>query len=130
MIKALLPPRGADKWGSGHFGASRGDRTHNGIDWKVLPGTVILAPVTGTVTKLGYPYSDDLGFRYVQITDSAGADHRVFYIDPLVPVGHQVFKDRSPIGTVQDLDLRYPGITPHVHYEIKLNGSYIDPEAY
>ena len=130
MIHLITPKRGTDNWGSGEFGAPRGDRKHRGIDYAALPGSLVLSPVTGTVTKLGYPYSDDLEFRYVQITSEDGADHRVFYVDPNVKVGDRVFQGRSVIGEAQDLTGRYPGITPHVHYEIKLNGSYIDPEAY
>ncbi len=67
MIRILAKERVMDTWGSGHFGASRGERTHIGIDYACSPGSQILAPCIGEVTKLGYPYSNDLSFRYVEI---------------------------------------------------------------
>ena len=59
--------RGTDVHGSGEWHATRGNRFHNGVDFSCYPGTRILAPVSGLITKLGYPYGDDLGYRYVQI---------------------------------------------------------------
>lgn len=125
MITAKLKKRGVDKWGSGEFGASRGDRTHNGIDYCVA----ICSPVKGEVTKLGYCYSNDLSYRYVQVTDSAHRDHRIFYIDPLVKVGDMV-EPGDFIGTPQTLQTRYPGITDHCHYEIKQGSEYLNPDEF
>ena len=113
-----LPMRGTDKYGSGEFGASRGEREHKGIDLACYPDTEILSPVSGVVSKLGYPYKDDLNFMYVQITVSGGTFHRVFYIIPAVSLG-DVVDNMTVIGLSQDLTQRYPGITNHVHYEIK-----------
>jgi len=128
IIETLLARRITDQWGQGHFGAPRGSRQHNGQDYVCPPGSTVLSPVSGEVTKLGFPYADDLSFRYVQITDSRGVDHRVFYVDPEVLAGQIVCID-SPIGKSQDLDKRYPGITQHVHYEIRRGEEYINPEA-
>jgi len=128
LIKTGLPLRESDKWGQGYFGAPRGSRTHRGIDYQCPAGAAVLAPVAGMVTKLGYPYGDDLSFRYVQITDSTGIHHRVFYVEPQIWVG-QVVKADAPIGMAQDLERRYPGITPHIHYEIKKDGEFINPET-
>jgi len=129
MIIIQPAKRQSDSFGSGHYGASRGSRKHNGIDYACLPGGKVLSPVSGSVTKLGYPYGDDLSFRYVQITDSDNIDHRVFYCDPKVKVGDHVTGGLSMIGYVQDLDKRYPRITPHIHYEVKKNGEFIHPES-
>lgn len=128
MIISIAPMRGTDVHGSGYFHAPRGNRLHNGIDYSVIANSVVLSPVSGVVTKLGYPYADDLSFRYVQITDLEGYKWRLFYIDPSVSVG-EVVTIVSKIGVVQDLDERYPGITPHVHLEIKSPDNYfINPE--
>ena len=126
-MKANLPKRISDKWGQGHYGAPRGNHTHHGIDYICLVGQEIISPVNGKVTKLGYPYGDDLSFRYVQIS-SSGYNHRIFYISPLVEVGDLVAVNQ-PIGTSQDLGKRYPEITQHIHYEIMVGETYIDPEA-
>ena len=132
MIKTILPHRGTDDWGSGAFGANRGRRTHKGIDYACYPDTRILSPVNGEVTKLGYPYADDLSYRYVQITDMNGYQHRLFYVEPGVDMGdHVLFGDL--VGTAQDIAGRYK--TPekymknHIHYEILVDGEPIDPEA-
>jgi len=125
-MKANLKKRKSDKWGQGHFGAPRGDRKHNGIDYACLEGSEILSPVDGQVTKHGYPYADDLSFRYVQITNGE-RKHRIFYVDPILPIG-RIIKEGDVIGTAQDLEQRYPEITPHIHYEIMIGDKYLDPE--
>ena len=130
-MKAIIPTelekRGQDKFGSGEFGAPRGDHTHHGIDYVCTNRAAILAPVDGMVTKIGYPYADDLEFRYVELTTIDGYHHRIFYIYPCVRDG-EVIKDGQTIGYSQDLTERYPGITQHCHYEIKYQGKFINPE--
>ena len=129
MLRFIARKRITDRWGQGSFGASRdgGKRTHVGVDYAAWPGSVLLSPVMGTVTKLGYPYADHMELRYVQVTDDLGRDHRFFYVDPAVHTGMAVgVGDR--LGKVQALDYLYEGITPHVHYECRLDGEYINPE--
>jgi len=126
LITSILPVRGNDAHGSGAWGASRGSRTHKGIDFAAFPLTRICSPIDGECTKLGYPYGDDLSFQYVEVTDERGRQHRFFYLEPLVKVGDTI-KTGQPLGTVQDLERRYHGITPHCHYEIKRNGEYLNP---
>ncbi|MEQ3723498.1 M23 family metallopeptidase [Alcanivorax sp.] len=125
MKLSELKRRGSDGFGAGHFGAPRGSRTHKGVDLLASSGEAIESPVTGTVTKLGYSYGDDLSYRYVQIT-AGGYDFRVFYVDPSVRVGQGVTANTA-IGLTQDLGQRYPGIPNHVHFEIKKDGDYLDP---
>lgn len=118
--------RKCDGHGCGHFGASRGGRTHNGIDLACQPKTLVYSPIAGVVSRVGYPYSDDLSYRYVEISDGHYS-FRVFYVSPLVEVGQSVSKS-SIIGEAQDLKPRYQGITPHLHLEIKnSDGEFIDP---
>lgn len=133
MIKTVLPKRGSDEWGSGEFHASRGSRKHKGIDYACYPGTQIESPTHGDVTKLGYPYGDDLSFRYVQITDDHGNNHRLFYVEPGVKVGDTV-EQGDIVGEAQDIAARYS--TPekymknHIHYEILIDGTEVDPEDF
>jgi len=132
MVKAILPQRHQDSWGSGAFGASRGTRVHKGIDYCCYPGTVIQAGVAGTVSKLGYPYGDDLSFRYVEITTPDQLRHRYFYVEPLVKSGDAI-TEGMPIGTAQDIAGRYRDpakapMTGHVHFEIlQPDGTPINP---
>lgn len=127
--------RTQDQWGAGYFGAARAGRTHNGIDILFPAGSTIMAAVTGTVTKIGMPYADDI-YRYVQITDKAGNNVRCFYVLPTVRLGQRVYKGDA-IGLSQDLTLRYPGdaerepMPCHVHLEIKtVTKQFIDPDEY
>jgi hypothetical protein len=101
-----------------------------GVDYVAAPESILLSPVKGEVTKLGYPYGDDLSYRYVQITDKEGNKHRFFYVEPLVELGQKVRKT-TRIGIVQDITRRYPtpvGMKVHVHYEIiNKDGLYEEP---
>ncbi len=132
MLLAKLPKRGTDAWGSGEFGASRGSRTHNGIDYACYPETPVYSLTDGLVTKLGYPYGDDLSFRYVEV-ESKGLKHRYFYVEPSVKVG-DVVNRLDLLGYAQDIAGRYdkPGkiMKNHVHYEIKEGSKFLDPEVY
>lgn len=130
MLKAQLIIRN-DPAGQGHYGASRGSREHQGIDYHGTPGTHILSPVTGIVTKLGTTYADDPKWRYVQVTDNQDRDHRFFYVEPSVKEGQAVGVG-DPIGVLQDITQRYPdqGMLPHCHYEVKVGPrAYLNPES-
>ena len=118
--------RKQDSYGSGEFEAPRGGHKHRGIDFSIN----VHAVSSGEITKLGYPYSDDLSYRYVQITDVNGYDVRYFYIEPNVKVGDKIHAG-AIIGQMQDLGKRYPGITPHWHFEVKdKNGNIVNPHDY
>ncbi len=124
------PIRVMDKFGSGAYGASRGRRTHKGVDVACYQGSKIPAIKSGRVTKIGYPYRlDDKKrghLRYVEITVD-DEKHRYFYVSSFVKVGDLV-EAGQVIGKAQGLLEIYPGITDHIHFEIKLaDGSYKDP---
>lgn len=129
MGESLAMGLRSDSAGDGRFGASRGTRLHKGIDFECFPGQVLVGGISGTVTKHGYCYGDDLTWRYVQVTDVNGLNHRFFYVDPLIPVGECVGPE-SHIGVAQDITRRYPGqgMVPHVHYEVMTgSGEHLDP---
>ena len=138
-MKAItnLQKRGADPMGDGSFGASRGGRTHNGIDYAAESGDIVLSPVAGKVTKLGFPYATDLSYRYVEVTDELQRKWRVFYVEPTVEVGAQL-TPAHPIGFAQDINAKKgsngktygeQGMTNHIHVEVKLSdGSFMDPD--
>ncbi len=139
-----LPVRRQDSYGEGHFGAQRsklvkGDIVyyeHEAIDYCCYPGTKVLAPVSGIVTKLGYPYGDDLAFRYVEVTAIDALRYRTFYIEPSVKLGEAVMMGETIIGVSQRLGERYPAndrhkypITEHIHFEIRNKaGDYFNPD--
>lgn len=136
--------RGNDVYGSGAFGAMRGNRKHKGIDLACMHGSTVLSLTYGIVTKIGFPYSQvkyngssdkakrkhnfKRGLRYVEITFK-NERFRYFYIDSLVSVG-DIITPFKPIGLVQNLLVIYPGITSHYHFEIKTKeNKYIDPTS-
>jgi hypothetical protein len=126
-----LEQRQCDKQGCGHWGASRGSRKHRGVDMACDIGTPIYSPVSGKVTKLGFPYGDSNKhhIRYVEIENSE-YKFRVFYVDPCVVTGQEVTLS-TVIGESQELECFYNGITEHVHLEIKdKHGNYVDPNPF
>lgn len=129
MIKLRPPTRGDDPHGSGYYGAPRGDHKHRGIDLACWPGSEVESVSAGTVTKLGYCYADDLSFRYVEITSPFGYVSRYLYVEPSLDAGVGVMPG-DVIGAAQDLRPRYEGITPHIHFEVREDGSIIPPEQY
>ena len=127
MLKAELPVRRTDKHGSGAWGAPRGGRKHRGVDYACHDGTIIFSATLGVVTKIGYPYCDDLSYRYVEVTDANNNRYRYFYLSPLVTKGEAV-TNSTPLGMVQDLQKRYKHITNHCHVEVKNGDDYLNPE--
>jgi len=135
-MKIVPPTRKPDRHGDGGYLAPRGSRQHHGVDKACYPGSIALAVSAGTVTKLGYPYASGIGgamgdspFQYVQVTDNEGYEVRYFYVEPSVNVGAEVTVG-SELGVTQNLDRRYPGITEHIHFEVKKDGNYVDPTNY
>lgn len=119
--------RGCDAFGCGDYGASRGSRDHRGIDYAATPGEDVVAVIGGEVTRIGWPYAN-ADYRYIEITSDDGYVVREMYVSPdaNLVVGSQVTQGEV-IGTVQSLQPRYPGITDHIHVEVRENGVVIDP---
>lgn len=118
--------RGSDAFGDGYFGSGRGGhKVHRGMDFAYEPDALVRSPMPGPslVTKLGYPYSDDLSFRYIELmSQNRLYIMRLFYVKPSVQPGDTVWKDDA-IGTSQDIASRYgSGMVNHVHLEV-----YVEP---
>ncbi len=121
--------RACDPLGCGKFGASRGDRTHQGVDVVTAVGQSIMSPISGIVTRFPVPYSDDARYRGIEIKGSLYTV-KIFYVTPLVNVGQSV-KSGEKIGIAQDLIAKYGSqITNHVHLEVRetQTGKLINPE--
>ncbi|RKX64802.1 MAG: hypothetical protein DRP42_05815 [Tenericutes bacterium] len=139
-MKLILPVPATsirnDPAGSGVFKARRGPRIHKGVDLVCEPGDLVVAPLDGWITKIGYPYSDDLSYRYVEITSESHLVCRVFYIEPTVELGSEV-EAGDQIGFAQDVAARYKldargGIRyrtnqmlPHVHVELRCTEAHV-----
>jgi len=118
FITANMKFRGSDAFGSGAFAASRsgGTRGHNGVDVVTTVGQAILSPITGQVTRIAYPYSDDKRYTGLEIVNS---DYKVklFYVSPTVVIGTPV-KAGQKIAIAQNIAAKYgTGMINHVHIE-------------
>lgn len=113
--------RGVDAFGSGRFGAVRdaGKRRHHGVDYVARPGAAVVAPLSGKVTRIGFAYSGREDFQYVEIVNpQTHLTARVLYVAPTVTEG-DVVSAGDVLGAAQDLTNLYPGITNHVHVEMR-----------
>jgi len=119
--------RGADKWGSGAFGASRGGRQHNGVDIVVYPGQDIKAPISGKITRHAIAYANDPDFKGLVIENDR-YQVKMLYLNPSYQPGTTVTKG-AVIATAQNIASKYPGMVPHVHFEVldKQTNKIIDP---
>ena len=120
--------RDTDEWGSGAYGAPRGDRTHRGIDIVTTHGQVITAPFDGIMVRRADPYEDDPAYTGCLLRrESDGLEIKLFYIENL---STGAVSEGQKIGTAQDIAQKYPGITNHIHLEVWLNGAPVDPTPY
>jgi len=122
--------RSEDAWGSGDYGAPRGSRRHRGIDLVVSPGEIILSPMDAVVVREAAPYEDDAAYRGLLLRglgEWIGYELKMFY---LVPTAAGTLRAGDPLGLAQDISLKYPGITNHIHLELWHQGRTIDPTPF
>jgi len=113
-----------DAKGFGNYGAKRGSRKHKGVDYLCEPGQDIVAPISGMVERIAYPYADKsysglvIAGPYMTV--------KLFYFEVVTNVGLYVERGDT-IGLAQDISQRYGGLPmlPHIHLEVVS----IDPEA-
>jgi hypothetical protein len=128
----------SDSQGSGEFKAPRGARRHAGRDYECKPGQPVYAPCNGIVARKVYVYSDDLRWQGCEIVcPGRHIKIKLFYmiVDQNL-IGTPVVKGEV-VGTAQDIAIKYPGMTPHVHMAVIINplatmseggNFYIDPD--
>lgn len=111
-----------DNQGAGHFNAPRtGGRRHDGIDLECDPGQEVLSPISGTITRVAYPYAGDLSYTGCVI-ENGRVTVKIFYIKPnLSLIGTDVIAGQ-PIGLAQDIRRKYglsSGMLAHIHLEVE-----------
>lgn len=102
--------------------------THNGVDIAADIGTQVKAISNGTVTDVG---NDPLWGNYIVIDHGDGVESKYCNLNSALTVktGDEVSAG-TVIGAVSDsakIELADP---PHLHLEVKRNGTYIDPITY
>ncbi len=120
-IRPLYGGRRSSNFGWRSF---RGGSNHKGVDWATPTGTTIIASCGGTVTRSGW--SNSYGYCiYIQHPD--GFETRYAHNSKLlVSLGDTV---------VQGQAIALSGNTgdssgPHLHFEIRKNGTPVDPDKY
>ena len=134
-MKTFIKPtsglsRVRDYYGSGQFHASRGRRLHNGLDLVSRPNEFVKSPIKGVLTREANPYRDDPRFKGVLIKGTGefdGIEVKLFYVMGL-KCGN--VEQGEVIGTAQDLSIKYPGITNHIHMEVKEFGLVTSPNKF
>lgn len=99
-------------------------RTHNGIDIAADVGCSVSAAADGTVTDTG---KGAFG-GYVTIDHGGGITSVYAQLGDISVIPGDAVKAGSVIGTIAEP--HGEGGTPHLHYEVLKNGSYVDPEEY
>lgn len=105
-------------------------RTHNGIDIYVQNGERILAAAGGTVKEI---WEDPMMGTCMSISHSGGAETIYKNLSPEIPegisVGAQV-SEGSFIAVGGESALAEISEEPHLHFEMKVNGEFVNPCDY
>ncbi|XP_020847059.1 leukocyte cell-derived chemotaxin-2 [Phascolarctos cinereus] len=117
--------RSCDGHGCGHFGASRKQRTHNGVDVECKDGSTVYAPFTGTIIRQVKPYRKNNAINNGVLISGGGFCVKVFYIKPVKLSGS--IKKGEKLGVLLPMQSVYPGIQSHVHIQ---NCDLSDPTGY
>ncbi len=100
-------------------------RTHNGVDFAAKAGTPVKAVTDGTVTKV---YSDSMWGTVVEITHANGMVSRYCSLTDAVTVAEgDAVEIGEVIGCVGDTALAEVGLPTHLHFEVLVDGKYVDP---
>ncbi len=126
VIKIIL--RGNDPTGHGYYGARRGNRKHKGLDLITIPGEIIKSPISGVVTKYGYPYKNTRKLRYIEITGPVYRVWLMYASKNKISIGSRIFKG-NVIGTAQNVAGYWGGnMRNHLHIQVWKHGLLTDPE--
>ncbi len=105
-------------------------RTHNGIDIYVDSGERVLASAAGTVKEI---WEDAMMGTCMSISHSGGAETIYKNLSPEIPEGITVgakVSEGTFIAVGGESALIEVSEEPHVHFEMKVNGEYVNPCDY
>jgi murein DD-endopeptidase MepM/ murein hydrolase activator NlpD len=124
---SLMPTRG---WLTGAFSSARLHpilhemRPHSGIDVSAPAGAPIVAPAGGTVVRV----ARESGYgNILEIDHGNGIVTRYAHCSRIVARRGQRVERGQLIATVGNTGL---SVGPHLHYEIHVNGTAVDPLTY
>ncbi len=97
---------------------------HKGVDWGIPRGSSVVASSGGTVTKAGWGG----GYGYVvYIKHPGGAETRYAHLSKVLVSAGQTVKQGQKIALTGNTGI---STGPHLHFELRLNGTAVDPYAY
>lgn len=105
-------------------------RTHLGVDISANLGDKVLAVADGVVTNV---WDDPFMGTCVSIEHSGNAVSVYKNLDPDVADGIIIgasVKDGDTIGAVGESAMNELASEPHLHYELKVNGTHVDPKKF
>ena len=76
-------------------------------------------------------YAKDLSYAGVLIEGNGGHKGytiKIFYMTPSISIVGKTVKVGDKIGVAQDLTRKYPGITNHIHMEVRHNKLIVNTE--
>ena len=105
-------------------------RPHTGIDIYASISEDVFAAAKGIITDI---WEDPMSGNCISISHSGGAVTVYKNLSPTIPdrisVGEEVSAGQV-IGTVGESSLLEIAEEPHLHFEIEINGTAVDPEEY
>lgn len=157
IAPSALGVRGTDGYGSGAFGATRRlssagspDRclclgteddhdtdthyTHRGQDRIIEPTRPFPVPFAGVFTWYGFAYDGSwptLRSFHLRPDGFPEYELKILYgtLAPGIISGGRVSEGQI-LGICSDVGEKYPGITPHLHYELRRNNVPVDPSPF
>lgn len=118
----MISPTGkgirSDPEGDGNYGARRGSRVHNGVDYLCDEGQMVVAPFDMTITRMANPKANSpmSGIAW-QRGKSAG---KMFYFKPDPELIGKAVKQGQAIGKAQAVSRDYglPNMKDHIHFQV------------
>jgi septal ring factor EnvC (AmiA/AmiB activator) len=118
--------RPCDAGGCGYFGAPRKDHIHEGVDIICTPGTTVISPVDGIITRSFLPYANDKNYNGIEIL-TVDNKIKIMYMLPYYEKIGTAIKSGDAIGVAQDISKKYySAVTPHLHVELWENGKPVN----
>jgi len=124
FIKPISGGRLTSRFGRRTSPTRGASSNHKGVDWGIPRGSSVVASSGGTVTKAGWGG----GYGYVvYIKHPGGAETRYAHLSKVLVSAGQSVKQGQKIALTGNTGV---STGPHLHFELRLNGTPVDPYAY
>ena len=123
-IKPLSGGRKSSGFGRRRAPTRGASSYHKGVDWSTPTGTAVFASSGGTVAKAGWGG----GYGYVvYINHADGKQTRYAHLSKVLVSSGQSVKQGDKIALSGNTGI---STGPHLHFEMLVNGSHVNPESY